>query len=99
MITGRPSSGPCDGATTTWFSVATFNEGLQDWIQNNVYKGTHVAVQGTVTQKEGYGPDMLAVRVGLISWGQRSKLGERPQPVAANPRPVAATVDDDEDAF
>ncbi len=72
------SDGFGEGAKTTWFNVATFNEGLQSWIQSNVYKGAHVAVQGTVTEKEGYGPDMLAVRVGLVTWGQRSKLGQAP---------------------
>lgn len=70
------SDGFGEGAKTTWFNVAIFNEGLQDWAQNNVYKGAQVAVQGTVTEKEGYGPDMLAVRVGLVTWGQRSKLGQ-----------------------
>lgn len=73
------SDGFGDDATTTWFSVAVFNEGLQEWVQNNIYKGAQVAVQGNVTQKDGYGPDMLAVRVGLVSWGQRSKPGQAVQ--------------------
>ena len=76
------SDGFGDGAQTTWYSVATFNEGLQASIQGSIYKGAHVAVQGTVTEKEGYGPDMLAVRVSApLTWLDRSKF-QAPAPVA-----------------
>lgn len=87
------SDGFGDGATTTWFNVAVFNEGLQETIlrgDNNrptVQKGSHVAVQGTVSQKGDYGPDMLAVRVGLIEWLRRAQVVQQAAP------------QDDEDAF
>lgn len=84
------SDGFGDGANTTWFRVSAWNEGLQASIQaprdaGGLYKGAHVAVQGTVTQRDGYGPDMKAVRVSApLTWLDRSKNNGQsaPAPVA-----------------
>ncbi len=85
------SDGFGEDKTTTWYEVAVWNEGLQEQIltgdngRPTIYKGAAVAVQGSVTVRdERYSPDVNAVRVGLVTWLQRSKLGEaRPAPVAA----------------
>ena len=88
------SDGFGEGATTTWFRVSVWNEGLQASVQaprneGGLYKGAHVAVQGTVNERDGYGPDMKAVRVSApLTWLDRSKHGQ------SAPAPVALQDDD-----
>lgn len=94
------SDGFGEDKTTEWYEIAAWNEGLIEQIltgdngKPSIYKGAAVAVQGTLKRREGYSTDVNAVRVGLVTWFQRSKLGQpRPVPVAA---PAAAPASDPE---
>ena len=95
------SDGFGDDKTTEWYEIAAWNDGLIEQILRGdngkplFYKGSAVAVQGTLKPREGYATDVNAVRVGLVTWLQRSKLGQpRPMPAAA---PVAAPPASDPD--
>ncbi len=86
------SDGFGEDKTTTWYEIGVWNEGLQEQILTGdngrplIYKGAAVAIHGSVTPRDGYSPDVNAVRVGLVTWLQRSKRDEaRPAPVAAAP--------------
>lgn len=83
------SDGFGEDANVEFKSVAAWNEGLIEQIMRGdngrplLYKGAAVAVQGVVKHRPGYADDVSAVRVGTVTWLQRSKLGERPAVVAA----------------
>lgn len=93
------SDGFGEDKTTTWYEIAVWNDGLREQIMTGdngrplIYKGAAVAIQGSVTVRdERYSPDVSAVRVGLVTWLQKSKRDETPAPVA-----VAAASDPDLD--
>lgn len=84
------SDGFGDDANTVWYRASVWDEVLQESVQRAVQKGTHIAIQGTVRQRDGYGPDIKAFRVSPLSWLDRTKKGaQRPAPA-----PVAASDDD-----
>ncbi len=57
---------------TRWYGVAINKQAVQDWVQENLEKGTPVVVEGTVSKKEGDEGEiyfnMTGYRVGLVEW-------------------------------
>lgn len=65
-----------EGAESKWFDVAVWNEGLIDSVEQEIYKGAKVAVEGTYSVRTVDGidyPKVNAARVGLVEWLSRSK--------------------------
>lgn len=76
------SDGYGDDATTTFFDVTTANPGLVQAAldrEEGVLKGRTVAVEGTIDPKENYNDKVWAVRIGIVTWFQRSKPGQAVQ--------------------
>ena len=66
-----------------FFDVSVFNEGLQAKIlakDSGIYKGSLLALEGTVEPKGDYNPSIAAMRVGLVTWIKRTVLEESPEP-------------------
>lgn len=65
-----------EGAESKWFDISVWNEGLIASVEQELYKGAKVAVEGTYSVREYDGreyPKISAARVGLIEWLSRSK--------------------------
>lgn len=70
-----------DAPESTRYAAAIFNEGLQEWAQENLKSGSAVAVQGTITKNDrGYPDDLMVVRIGRVEWGTRTKREDAPAP-------------------
>lgn len=63
-----------EGAEALWFDVTVWNEGLQKSVEDEVYKGAAVAVEGTYSEREYDGNiyrKINATRVGLVEYLSR----------------------------
>lgn len=69
---------------TRWVQVAVFNADLQEQVRLEIEKGTKVAVEGRLSADREYKGekqyDMVATRIGLVSWFTRSKSDFKAKP-------------------
>lgn len=59
----------------TWFQVAVFNEDLRRQALEQIKKGSKVAIEGEIstnTYKDEEQMQIIAVRIGLVSWFTRA---------------------------
>lgn len=104
------TTGYGDDNKPTWYDVSVWNEGLQESVKAELYKGAKVAVEGFYTVREYNGnqyPQLRASRVGLIEWLAKTPFngaartatattpGPAPAPRPAAPAPAAAADSDD----
>jgi single-strand DNA-binding protein len=88
------TTGYGDDAKPTWYDVSVWNEGLQESVKSELYKGAKVAVEGFYSVREYNGvhyPQLRATRVGLIDWLQKTAgTGSASAPTAPGPAPLPA---------
>lgn len=52
---------------TKWWDVAVFKEALHPAVLANIFKGADVVLEGSASKRDQYN-DIIASRVGLVSW-------------------------------
>jgi single stranded DNA-binding protein len=65
-----------EGAEARWFDVTVWNESLQKSVEDEIFKGAKVAVEGTYSSRDYEGRTyhkINASRVGLVEWLHREK--------------------------
>jgi single-stranded DNA-binding protein len=70
-----------DDGETRWYSVAVNKEALQNWVMQNIQKGSRVVVEGVLSKRDYQGKDYFnasAFRVGLIDWAVVNQSTMRP---------------------
>lgn len=84
---GYPQDGDKYGGTE-WYDVIVKNPGLQAAVQNEVYKGARIVVQGNVSVKPYNGKDQYSIwadRIGLVEYLRRDQVAT---PAAVAPAPA-----------
>lgn len=80
-----------DDGETRWYSVSVSKPALQDWVLDNIHKGTIVIVEGFPWERESDGRtyhNINAARIGLIEWGGSSARQEREEKRESRRRPA-----------
>ena len=89
--------GGSDGETR-WYDVSVNKEWLQEWVLENVHKGSRIAVEGFPRKEEYEGRPqyrMSAFRVGAVDWA----VSDSPKPMRPTKAEQArqASLEDDDD--
>jgi single-stranded DNA-binding protein len=85
----RPTGYGEDAPPPRWLDIAVFNDEIRAQVLDKVRKGSRIAVEGTVTEKEYNGKtqySMVASRVGEVDWFLRTQKSA----------PKAAPVEDED---
>ena len=95
-----PTAPGDDDGETRWVQVAVFKESIREQVNDQISKGTRVAVEGTITEstyqgKKQYG--MIASRVGLVDWFLPSAADKKKAEAATKSKAKATASDEGED--
>lgn len=55
-----------DAPAPTWYDVTVWKEGLQALVRESIYRGTTVAVEGTLTTREANGNTYRDIRASKV---------------------------------
>ena len=85
-----------DDGETRWYGATVNKEALQNWVNQNLHKGSRVVLEGVPSKRTYNGQDrynFAAFRVGLVDWAQLGG-GQRQ---SVNPQQAESANDDNWD--